>query len=148
MPKNNVAKTALARNILLVLTLLLVLLLLLPKPAKKITLNNKNIRVEVVNKEADLKKGLSGHQNLAGNEGMLFVLGVNNKGCIWMKDMQFAIDVLWLDGAKRVIDIASNISPDTYPNTFCPDQKARYILEVPAGTIQKNTWKIGQQASF
>lgn len=148
MPKSNVAETVLAHKVLLALTLALVVLLLLPKPAKMIELNNKKIKAEVVNKEAYLKKGLSGRQSLAADAGMLFELGNSYEGCIWMKDMQFSIDVVWLNSTKKIIDAVSDIAPSTYPNTFCPKEKAQYILEVLSGTIYKNSWKIGQQASF
>jgi uncharacterized membrane protein (UPF0127 family) len=148
MPKSNVAKTALARNVLVALLLIFTVLLLLPKPAKMVQLNNKKIKVEVVNKEEELKKGLSGRQSLPSDAGMLFELGDSDQACIWMKDMQFAIDVVWLDSTKMVIDAATDVAPSTYPNTFCPKEKAQYILEVPAGTTYKNSWKIGQQASF
>jgi uncharacterized membrane protein (UPF0127 family) len=53
-----------------------------------------------------------------------------------MKDMLFPIDIVWIDSEYRVVSIAKNISPDTFPKTFFPTQSARFVLEMNAGTAE------------
>ena len=41
-------------------------------------------------------KGLSGRDNLADDEGMFFVFEKSDIYPFWMKDMKFAIDIIWI----------------------------------------------------
>lgn len=62
----------------------------------------KELLVEVVNKEASVKNGLSLRANLNSQtgqqiDGMLFVFPQKETRQFWMKDMLFEIDICWLD---------------------------------------------------
>jgi len=77
--------------------------------------------------------GLSNRDSLPdGVDGMLFIFDEPNLHSIWMKDMNFSIDILWLDADFNIIDQALNTSPDTYPESFTPSIPALYVLELPA----------------
>ena len=87
-------------------------------------------------------------QALAEGEGMWFVFDKPGLHAIWMKDMRFSIDVLWLDDTLRVIHIEERLSPDSYPEVFKPRAPARYVLEVPAGAIEQYSFRTGDLAWF
>ncbi|MES2953754.1 MAG: DUF192 domain-containing protein [Patescibacteria group bacterium] len=87
--------------------------------------------------------GLSGRALLRENEGMLFVFERPDLYAFWMKDMLFSIDIIWMDTNGRVVDIAANLSPKTYPELFAPREKAQYALEVPAGFAARHRVEIG-----
>jgi len=74
---------------------------------------------------------------------MLFVFPEDGKYAFWMKDMRFSIDILWLSADGRVVYMALNVSPDTYPQVFRPDVPARYVLELPAGYAKAHAVRIG-----
>lgn len=93
-------------------------------------------------------QGLSGIGELPKNHGMLFVFDRDDFYSIWMKDMQFSIDVLWLTESGTVIDIAESLSPSTYPETFAPKEPARYILELPNGFVHAHGINIGSIVSI
>jgi uncharacterized membrane protein (UPF0127 family) len=94
-------------------------------------------------------QGLSGVKKLAANEGLLMVYAKPEKTGIWMKDMDIAIDIIWLDSAKKVVHIVMNASPDIGTSkTFLPTSPAMYVFEVPAGTVKKSAIKLGDVASF
>lgn len=96
------------------------------------------IVVEVVDTAELQQLGLSGRQDLGDNSGMLFVFDDSSiERCFWMKDMNFAIDMVWLDSDKKVVHIENDVAPETYPNSFCPDQPAKYVLEVNAGRAEQ-----------
>ena len=63
-----------------------------------------------------------------------------------MKEMNFPLDIIWLDSEQKIIDIRSNLQPDSYPKTFSPNQPAQYVLEVPAGFAQNHNLNLGQKA--
>jgi len=93
------------------------------------------VRAEVAATPALRQQGLSGHAPLQENEGMLFVYQEDEDGMqgFWMKDMLFPIDIIWIDTEGRVITIAKNIQPESYPEVFYPARAAQYVLEVQAG---------------
>ena len=79
------------------------------------------------------------------NDGMLFVFQQEGRYGFWMKDMQFALDLLWLkDG--RVIFLKKNIAP-SFMQTMLPAEKADRVLELNAGTVDKLGIAVGDQIS-
>src|SRR5687768_10279440 len=55
-----------------------------------------------------MTKGLSIKDGLAENEAMLFVFGNEAEHIIWMKDMKFPIDIIWIDSDKTIVHIEHN----------------------------------------
>ncbi len=89
-------------------------------------------------------KGLSGVKNLEGNTAMLFVFNYPDKHGIWMKDMLFALDIIWLDEQYKIVSIEKNISPNTYPKVFYPTEKSLYVMEGKAGFVERNGIMVGK----
>ena len=95
------------------------------------------------------EKGLSGTRELRSDQAMLLVFDRDDKWSIWMKDMNYPLDIVWLDKDKKVVYIVKNAPPESYPyEKFVPKQEARYVLELPAGTTSKKAITIGAQAQF
>lgn len=109
---------------------------------------NCTLTLEKADTEDKRTKGLSGRKDMAANTGMLFVFDKAGTQCIWMNDMNFNIDILWLDENKKIIHIERDISPDTYPNNFCGSEPARYVIELKAGVAQTTAFQIGQQLNL
>lgn len=82
-------------------------------------------------------QGLSGRAALAAGEGMLFVFERSDYWGIWMKDMRFSIDIVWLDEEGRVVGLEAEAAPGSYPDVFVPPLRARYVLELPAGAAAR-----------
>ena len=83
-----------------------------------------------------LETGLGGRASLPLNEGMLFVFNTPAIQCFWMKDMHFPLDIIWLDASKYVVYILPDVSPDTYPQSFCPPSLAQYVIELNSGQVK------------
>lgn len=98
-----------------------------------LSLNGRVVEARVANDSWERIQGLSGVLALSEEEGMLFVFEERGSHGIWMKDMNFPIDIIWLNESLEVVHIAPYVSPDTYPQVFEPDEPARYVLEVHAG---------------
>jgi len=101
--------------------------------------------IEVADDEVERDRGLSGRDKLEPNRGMMFVFDQLDFHGIWMKDMKFPIDIIWLDDTQQVVTIKTYISPDSYPEVFRPTQESLYVLEVPAGFVKTAEIKIGDQ---
>lgn len=98
-------------------------------------------------------RGLSGRESLENNEALLFVFDKEDNYGIWMKDMNFSIDIAWLDKNKKIIYIENNVSPETFPKTFYPtnnefDSKTLYVLETNANFFLENNIKVGDFLNF
>jgi len=103
-----------------------------PQPLN-IAIGTTTLSVTLAITEAERSQGLGEKKFLDDNEGLLFVFPKSGYYAIWMKSMFFSIDVAWLDDQFNIIEIQSDISPSTYPESFKPQQSARYILEVNSG---------------
>lgn len=117
-------------------------------PDKRVTINNQNIDVTVVDSSKEREKGLSGRDRLSEREGMLFSFTNEDEYCFWMKDVNFPIDIIWFNSQKQVVDIKRSATPDSYPETFCPNQAAQYVLEVNAGKSDEWNISINDEISF
>lgn len=95
------------------------------------------IVAEVADTKASRELGLSGRNGLRNNEGMLFVFESLGRYGFWMKDMNFPIDMLWINQNGIVVKSESNLSPSSYPNTFINDAPAMYVLELGAGRAEE-----------
>ena len=105
--------------------------------------DNLKIRIEVADTPEERVMGLSGRESLDENTGLLFIYGQPGIYGIWMKDMKFPIDVIWLDGNYLIADIAKDVQPDSFPKVFEPKVPAKYILEVNAGFTERNGIEVG-----
>ena len=65
-----------------------------------------------------------------------------------MKEMNFPIDIIWLDENLKIVAIKENAMTESYPEVFTPSTPARYVLEVPAGFVQKNKISVGMIGHF
>ena len=115
---------------------------------KRLFLNDHKFDVTTADTAKERENGLSGWERLGEGQGMLFVYTDASQYCMWMKDMHFAIDIIWLDSNKKVISTKENATPDTYPEPFCPSGDARYVLEVSSGTVSRLGIKSGDQTNF
>jgi uncharacterized protein len=87
------------------------------------------LRVEVASTDGARIKGLSGREEIGDVDGVLFVFPESGYHQIWMKDMLFPIDIIWIDENLEVINIEKNISPESYPRTYRPVRPAKYAVE-------------------
>ncbi len=110
--------------------------------------NRIGLSLERVDTEESRRKGLSGRQSMPRGQGMLFDFDQPGQHCIWMKDMKFSLDIIWLDEDRRVTKIQENAHPDSYPETFCPDQPARYVIEVNSGVAAEMRLSRGSRLQF
>ncbi len=113
-----------------------------------IHIGNVPIKVTVADTEAERTQGLSGKKSLQVNEGLLFIFSKSGAYGIWMKDMQFPIDIIWISKNGYVVDIKKGVTPQTFPTIFYPRELASYILEVNALFTEVRGIRVGDKVSF
>lgn len=102
-----------------------------------IRIGEHEIEVEIANTEQARELGLSRRESMGSNFGMLFVFDELGFHGIWMKDMNFSIDIVWLDVNMKVTDIKRLVNPDTYPQVFYPTEEAKFVLELVGGESER-----------
>lgn len=119
------------------------------QPHTTLRLGDGVFNTQVAKTDATRTKGLSGTSDLHSDRGLIFVFDSDSKWPIWMKDMNYPIDIVWLDSDKKVVYIVTNAPPDSYPDqTFTPSKDARYVIELKAGTVSQKAIKVNGQAVF
>lgn len=106
-------------------------------------LDSTEILIEKAETDKERVLGLSGRHSLGSADGLLFIFPDEGKYGIWMKDMLFSIDIIWINSSGEVVFIEENVSPETFPSVFKPDKLAKFVLEVEAGTVEKEGWNVG-----
>ena len=159
MQKARIAKTKSALSLLFgslaVLVLAAILFANRPKDCTGGYREDATVMIDsyaVISERADTNEtrqtGLSNRACIPEHTGMLFVFDQSNLHGIWMKDMNFAIDVLWLDSSKKVVHLEKYMSPDSYPVVYYPKDPASYVLELRAGSVDGENIAVGQQLSW
>lgn len=118
-----------------------------------IKIRGLSVTAEVADTQSLRKKGLSGRESLPLPDGMLFVFDKEEMQGIWMKDMKFAIDIIWINKDKKIVDIAKSAAPqpgkrDRDLFIYRPRESALYVLEINAGLVDLNGIQLGDAAEF
>jgi uncharacterized membrane protein (UPF0127 family) len=65
-----------------------------------------------------------------------------------MKEMNFPLDMIWIDGEGNIVDITRDATPESYPTVFTPVVPAQYVLEVSGGFSTAHDIHIGDIAQI
>lgn len=115
---------------------------------KTIQVAGKSIRVDLAVTDAEKERGLGGRTSLSDSEGMLFVFDREAIYPFWMKDMEIAIDIVWIAADGTVVYVLPDLSPSTYPAAFASKEEARYVLELASGWAGRYGLKEGDKISL
>lgn len=113
-----------------------------------VKVGDKVFQARLAISQAEQVKGLAGASPLKGSQAMLFVGSTAAQQPIWMKDVSFPLDALWLNNEKEIIYMEHSLSPDSYPQTYGPDQVSRYVLELPTGAARQRNLEVGDRLEF
>lgn len=113
-----------------------------------VSVYGKDIRVYLADDPRVRTRGLSNKTSLPEDEGMLFIFEESDTYSFWMKDMNFPIDMVWIDENKKVVFIKENATPESYPTLFTPTKSALYVLEVNAGYARELGLTVGTRVDI
>jgi uncharacterized membrane protein (UPF0127 family) len=120
----------------------------LPLSATVISPQGVHIQVRVADTDETKELGLSYFKLLPEKQGMLFVFPQLGIYSFWMKDMNFPLDIIWLDENLKIVDRLINVDPSTYPETYTPSASAAYVLEISANTADQYGFTNGSIAEL
>ncbi|MCA9365060.1 MAG: DUF192 domain-containing protein [Candidatus Moranbacteria bacterium] len=102
----------------------------------------KKYNAEIVTSQEDQKKGLGQRKDMCQDCAMVFLFEKKDTYAFWMKDMLFAIDIIWVDGDK-IVDYVQEIDPKD-KRIFTPKEGADMAVELKAGSVREEKFSIGQ----
>ena len=106
---------------------------------------------EIADNRSEREKGLSGREALDNNNGMLFIFEEETFPGFWMKDMNFPIDILWINKNKEIIGIEKSIQPcktEKECPVFYPNSRIKYALEINSGFSEVYGFEKGNSVYF
>lgn len=115
------------------------------------TYKNHKLALEVADTTEKRRLGLSFRGGLNEGKGMLFVYPDLRRNIIWMMNMRFSIDVLWLDEQKRIVYMVKNAPKSSSWLDFAiynPRPESMYVIELPVGTAKKQKIRLGNKINF
>jgi uncharacterized membrane protein (UPF0127 family) len=128
---------------------------LFPRATERATVTfetGSSVSALVARREDEQHRGLSGLPGLGSGEGMLFVYSDLRERHFWMKDMRFAIDIVWIRRSAEgvggveegetatIIGVSSRVPPPpsrrSPPARRSSPEPVDLVLELPEGTAE------------
>ncbi len=113
----------------------------------KLKLGGKELTLLIAETDEQRAQGLMGIEKMEENNGMIFTYPAPvTKLCMWMKDTKIPLDVAFIDGNGKIVNIETMkpMTTDNHCNTGGP---IFYALEMNAGWFAKNNVKPGDALS-
>jgi uncharacterized protein len=105
--------------------------------SRTITIDGTTITAELATTPEAQQTGLSGRADLPEGSGMLFELPSPQSTAVWMQDMRFPIDVVWIsDQQVAGIDTLTPCKQGEECPRISSPGTVDAILEAPRGTFQ------------
>ena len=116
-----------------------------------ILIDGKKFEVEIAKTDAQKEKGLAKYNKISNNFAMEFPFEKAGYYAIWMKDMKFSIDIIYIN-KNKIVQIFKNVP---YPKSdnksltiYKPDVPADLVLEINGGLSQKYNFKKGDSVKI
>lgn len=115
--------------------------------------NKAIVLAEVSCRPRELSTGLMNRDMLPANRGMLFIYQQPSRHRHWMYHCLLPLDIVWLDQARRIVEIKNDAPPCRSSLPFsCPmygtTDQAKYVLELKAGAARSARLKVHDFVSF
>ncbi len=98
-------------------------------------------------------RGLMFRSHLPDDRGMLFVGDRAAPRSFWMYRCLIPLDIIWMDGAHRIVEIARDVPPCRDPDpgncaSYGGNVNSVYVLELAAGRADAHGLRIGDRIEF
>ena len=107
----------------------------------------KNLNIEIADTEYDRETGLMYRSSMEDTNAMLFIFPNEEPRGFYMKNTQFALDIIYIGEQRKIVSIGKNAKPMD-ETTVLSHKPAMYVLEVNAGLADLWQLKEGDSVSF
>ncbi|NND63309.1 MAG: DUF192 domain-containing protein [Flavobacteriaceae bacterium] len=103
--------------------------------------------IEFAESEYETQTGLMYRKSMDPNHGMLFIFKKEERKAFYMKNTEFALDIIYINSDKEIVSMAKNAKP-LDPTSLPSDAPAKYVLEVNAGLSDQWGLEKGDKIEF
>ncbi len=115
----------------------------------KLSIGEQEFSVILADTDALREHGLSDSASIGARQTMLFSFDQPGKYSFWMKDMNYPIDMVWLNKEGKIIYIVHGAPPESFPEVFAPaSNDSIAVLELKSGTMQSLHVNVGDSVYF
>jgi uncharacterized membrane protein (UPF0127 family) len=118
------------------------------QPHATLRIGDGVFRAQIATTDTARSQGLSGIPQLLPDQALIIAYDSDSKWSVVMKDMSNSFDIVWTDQNKKIVYIVKNASPTTYPVTYTPNSLVRYVIGLPAGTVDNKSIMLNGNATF
>lgn len=107
--------------------------------------------VEVARTPQQLQNGLSNRKTLSPRRGMLFIFPNVKLQSMWMPNMYFPLDIVWIDTNYTIVKIEENVQPCSGSHnchSYSSGTPVQYAIELNALDASRIGLTIGKKLSF
>ena len=105
------------------------------------------VKVEVADTHAKRTMGLQYRQELAEDQGMLFLFAEERVQTFWMKNTPISLDLIFINGRKTIVGIVHRAVPFSTASRSV-SSPSQFVLEVNGGFARTHGIEAGQDVRF
>ena len=110
----------------------------------KVMIGNREVKAELADTPLKQMKGLMFRKSLPENYGMLFIFDKEDYHGFWMMNTSIPLDIIWINRDMEIVYIEKNAqSCGILCPVYRPNEKAKYVLEVNSGFVDKHKIEVG-----
>lgn len=94
------------------------------------------VQVEIAQTPEAIRRGLMFRELTEEHQGMLFIYDVAQPRAFWMRNTPTPLDIIFVDGDRRVVNIAARTRPYT-DRSHRSTAPAQFVVEVRAGFAER-----------
>ena len=79
---------------------------------------------------------------------IIYERNIINPLIIFLEKVDYDFDFIWINSNREIVDIEKGVDDDSFPKIFKPKSAAKYLMIVDAGTVDKFSIEIGQNAKL
>ena len=120
-------------------------------PQGTIRIDDTVVQVQIADTQPRRVLGLMHQNELPYDQGMIFIFDTVGQYSMWMRNVQFSLDMIWFDENGVAVHIEKDVPPCltaveamTCPS-INPEVRALYILEATAGFVEMHDIQVGSQ---
>ncbi len=103
--------------------------------------------IEIADDEYQIQTGLMYRQSMQDDRGMLFIFPNEAPRSFYMKNTEFALDIIFINANNKIVSIQKNAQP-LNESSLPSEGPAQYVVEVNAGLSEQWNLKSGDSISF